>query len=506
MSRLGRNVSANLLGNGWATALSLVLTPLYVKLLGVESFGLIGFYVSWVALLGILDTGISATAVRETAWLSARPEESGSISSLLRTLEISYWSIILTLGVGLFAAATWFGGAWFRSVTVPPDVVRAALMLMVVSLVVQVPSGLYVGGLMGLQRQVECSALMAFFGTVRGLGAVGALVFVRPDIRVFFAWQVVASALQTWVMRWSLTRQFDTGRQPARFSVTMLRAVKGFAGETSLVTALSLVLNQADKMILSRLVSLELFGLYMLAWTVASGLSRVSTPLVQAFSPRFTELVSSGDERELGRQVRLASQLTSTLVLPPAALLALLAAPILIAWTGNPVVARGAAPFLSVIIVGTLLSACAFPAVSVLYSRKQLKPVIAVNAAAVVFLLPLLAVTVITFGPMAAAWCWVLYGLVIYTTYQALGLAGLLATGKLSAIAHDFVAPGLASLGVAAVARQVSTQLNGRLEIVALVGVALVAGWLAALLSCRDLFRNVASALGWNTNATLWSA
>src|SRR5712691_7622512 len=130
MSRLAKNVSANLLANAWSTALALLLTPWYVRLLGVESYGLIGFYVSWVAMVGILDTGISATALREIAWLWARPDERRQAGTLLRSLEAAYWGIMVVLGTGLLTAAWWFGAGWFKSAALAPDVVRQALLLM----------------------------------------------------------------------------------------------------------------------------------------------------------------------------------------------------------------------------------------------------------------------------------------------------------------------------------------------------------------------------------------
>ena len=79
---------------------------------------------------------------------------------------------------------------------------------------------------------------------------------------------------------------------PAKFSLAMLQSTKGFMGAAALIAVLGIILAQADKMILTRFITLEAFGFYMLAWTVASGFSRVATPLIQAYSPRFTELVS----------------------------------------------------------------------------------------------------------------------------------------------------------------------------------------------------------------------
>ncbi len=491
MSFLGKNISANLLSNVWLTALMLFLTPLYVRFLGVESYGLIGFYLSWIAIFGILDTGISATAVREIAWLAARPEEKEKIPALLLSLEVVYWGVVLILGVGILVGAWFFGASWFQAKDLPPELVRDALMLMAVSLVVQVPIGLYIGGLMGLQRQVECSGLLALFGTVRGFGAVIVLYLISPDIRVFFLWQIVACVLQTGVMRWLLLKRVRIDRYPARFSLGILRSVKAFAGGMILITALSIVITQMDKVILSRLVSLEVFGFYMLAWAVASGLSRVATPLMQAFNPRFTELVSRRDDEALAKQARLVSQLMSVLILPPAALILFFSKPILLAWIGNSAVAVGAWPILAVMVVGTALSACSYPALSILYSKKQLRPVVAVNFFSLIILLPLLILVVAHFGVMGAAFCWGLYGLTQYIAYQAYGLRGIPKTSLIPSILRDFVVPCVVSLVVAGMAWYWLSGVKERMATVVLLGLGLVVGWAAALLVCKDLLKIV---------------
>ena len=148
---------------------------------------------------------------------------------------------------------------------------------------------------MGLQRQVECSALLAIFGTLRGLGSLGVLWFISSDLYAFFLWQIVTTFMQTGVLRWSLWRRIDTSEHSAHFSAKMLLTVKQYVGAIMLIGVLGMVLSQADKMVLSGMVSLESFGFYMLAWAVVSGFSRIATPLINSFSPQFTELVAKGD-------------------------------------------------------------------------------------------------------------------------------------------------------------------------------------------------------------------
>tara|TARA_B110000008_G_C16967960_1_gene562775 strand:- start:1503 stop:3002 length:1500 start_codon:yes stop_codon:yes gene_type:complete len=496
---LGKNISANILSNIWLTLLMLVLTPLYIFLLGVESYGLIGFYLSWVAILGILDVSISLTAVTEIAWRSARPEMKKTIPVLLKSLELAYWLIILVLGFGILIGAWFFGAGWFEAKSLSPDVIRDALMLMAVSLVVQIPSGLYIGGLMGLQRQVECSSLLAIFGTLRGLGSIMVLWFVSSDLYSFFLWQIIITLLQTGVLRWSLWRRIDTSEQSAHFSAKMLLTVKEYIGAIMLIGVLGMLLSQADKMILSRMASLEDLGFYMLAWSVALGFSRIATPLINAFSPRFTELVATGDEDGLANQLCVASQFMSVLIIPPAALLVFLSEPILLIWIGNEITAEGTASILTIMVLGTMFSSCAFPSLSILYSRKQLRPVVALNLLCVICLIPLLILSVYYFNTIGAAYMWSIYGIFFYFGCQIIGLRGLPNTTIFSSTLKNFVIPLCVAFSVAGISAYWLSEIKSNLIFVSLFLLSLIIGWFSALLSCRELRKIVLKERMWNT-------
>ena len=503
MNLLSKNISANLFSNVWLTVVMLAVTPFYISFLGVESYGLIGFYLSWVAILGILDTGISATAIREIAWLEARPEELKRIPVLLKSLEVVYWGIILVIGSVILAGAWFYGAEWFQLKDLRPEVVRVVLMLMAISLVLQVPSGLYIGGLIGSQRQVECSGLLAFFGTLRAIGSILVLWLLSPDIRIFFLWHIFASILQTGVMRWSLWRKFSKGGHSAKVSLDILRSIKGFAGTMMLITFLGMLMTQADKLILSRILTLEKFGFYMLAWTLASGMSRAVTPLVQAFSPRFTNLVSKGEEEQLSRHVRVASQLISTLIIPPTALVVFLSNPILSVWLGSDTTAEGAAPILTIMVIGTAFVCCSFPALSILYSKKRLKPVVTINLSCLVVLLPLFILLSSYFGAIGAAYIWCLYGLILYVAYQSYGLSGLPETGFLISILRDLFCPSVVSFAIAGIAGYLLNDLNNKIIFVFLLILTLLFGWFAAALACKDLRKIVIEKWNWKTKVIL---
>ena len=62
---LRSNIAANFLGRAWTAALAVICVPLYVKFLGIEAYGLLGFFSSALLLLSILDFGLGTTLNRE---------------------------------------------------------------------------------------------------------------------------------------------------------------------------------------------------------------------------------------------------------------------------------------------------------------------------------------------------------------------------------------------------------------------------------------------------------
>ena len=46
MNTLQKNVIANYLGKIWSGGLNILLIPIYIKFLGIEAYGLVGFFAS----------------------------------------------------------------------------------------------------------------------------------------------------------------------------------------------------------------------------------------------------------------------------------------------------------------------------------------------------------------------------------------------------------------------------------------------------------------------------
>jgi O-antigen/teichoic acid export membrane protein len=64
---LRRNVAANYLGQGWTALMGLAFIPVYIRYLGIEAWGLVGFMAIMQAWLALLDMGLAPTLGREMA-------------------------------------------------------------------------------------------------------------------------------------------------------------------------------------------------------------------------------------------------------------------------------------------------------------------------------------------------------------------------------------------------------------------------------------------------------
>jgi O-antigen/teichoic acid export membrane protein len=293
---------------------------------------------------------------RELARFSTAPEKSAEMRNFVRTLEIIYWAIGITIGIAVCAAAPFIAQHWIKASALPPRTVQHAVMVMGIVAAVQWPVSLYQGGLMGLQRLVLVNSIRVAVSTLTGGGAVLILWLISPSIVYFFIWQVVMSAIQVTLFSTLLWQCLPAAPTSARYDGTLLASIKSFATGMTGIMISGIILNQLDKVILSKMLTLKLFGYYTLAYLVSNGLNLFILPLFNALFPRFSALAATNDEAELRRLYHFGSQLMAILVLPLAAILALFSSDIMFLWTRSPEAASIASPILSLLVVGTALN------------------------------------------------------------------------------------------------------------------------------------------------------
>ncbi len=402
------NTVANLSARVWTAVVHLAFVPLYVSYLGIEAYGLIGVFTSLLALFALLDLGLSTTLNRELAKFSADAGAATKARDLVRTLETLYWPVALIIGIGVALAAPFIARDWVRVDRLEVATVQHAVILMGLTIALQWPASLYSGGLMGLQRQVLLGGINAGVATLRAVGAALVLAHYAATIEAFFWWQAAASAVQTVVTGAALWLRLPRSVEAPRFRRRILSGVWRLAAGMAAISALAVVLTQLDKVILVKLLPLDEFGYYSLAWTVATGLYFLIGPLFSALFPRFTQLAAQHDEAGLRRLYHEGCQWMSVTLLPVAVVIALFSTELMLLWTGDALLAEHSQVLLSLLIMGTALNGLmSLPmALQLAYGWTRLG--IVTNLVAVAALVPMMFVLTSRFGAAGGASAWVM--------------------------------------------------------------------------------------------------
>ncbi|MGI9101556.1 MAG: lipopolysaccharide biosynthesis protein [Terriglobales bacterium] len=350
------DLSANLAGIGWSALVQFLCIPFYIKFLGVAGYGLIGFYLMLQAVMQVLDFGITPTMNRELARYSVRPELAGEARDLVRTVETGYWAVGAAIGLTLMAAAPLIATRWIHPAGVPVESVKQAVVAMGILVVFQWPVSLYQAGLIGLHRQVVVNVIKICNATLNGGGALLVLWLVSRTARSFFLWQAAVALVQVTVLLICLWRAMPVAAGSPRLNFKLLRGISRFAAGMSGIIITAMVLTQLDKLIISRMFSLEVFGYYTLAGVFGSAVIMLITPVFNTIFPRFSALVAAREPKKVAELYHRCSQLMTVLIVPLTAVLALYSYEILLLWTRNPGAARHAASIATVLVIATALN------------------------------------------------------------------------------------------------------------------------------------------------------
>jgi O-antigen/teichoic acid export membrane protein len=416
MGSLKKNVIANYFGQGWQALMSVAFVPLYIKYLGMESYGLIGIFTMLQVWLALLDMGMKPALGREMARFTGGAHNAQSIRDLLRSIELIGIAVAGAIALGIWGASGWLASHWVTAKHLSPQVVAHAFAVMGLVTALRFVQDIYVSSSIGLQRQVQQNIVIVITSTMSGLGAVVLLAWVSPTIGAFFLWQGMISVLNVVLLAGIVYRALPSAPRPARFSGPALMNIWRFAVGLVVINLLGTLLTQMDKILLSRLLTLEAFGYYVLAGVVANGLLMMTYPIATALYPRFTELSTTHDDIPLRRVYHQGAQLVTVLAGSAAMVFVMFGYRVLRLWTGNPILAQKVAPLMAVLALGTLFNGLMCIPYLMQLANGWTSLTVKVNTVAVSLLVPAILLSVPVYGAIGAAWVWVAFntGLLLF--------------------------------------------------------------------------------------------
>ena len=409
--------ASNLITNVYSLVVGIVFVPLYINYIGIEAYGLIGAFNGITTFLWLFDFGVTTNLNREMAKFY-EAEDKRDLLDLKKTLEIVCYGLSGLISVILSGLIALLAFYWFNSERFTPAYLFSVLAILAFSLVLQFPIAFYTGGLLGLNQQVPLNFINIFINTVKCVGSYVAVIYFDDKIHAFLVFQMLLSILQLLILKIALNKFTAVDGYKGRFKSEILRRLKKFTSELFANNLVIILLMQSDKVILSRVLTLEDFGYYMLAYSITTMTVGIfSNSVTNVIFPNFSRLVVQENRAELIRNFHLSSQLMAWGMVSIATVLTFFSQEILLIWARNPQVAEKTSLLLAVWAIGMGLNTLTLIPyfLQLAYGRSNIS--FRFNLIALILNIPALIVGSHLYGALGAASCWLILNSIYLFTF-----------------------------------------------------------------------------------------
>lgn len=359
------NVISNYFSQIYVTLINILIIPFYIKYLGSESYGLIGFFAMLQAWFALLDLGLTPTIARETARYNGGTISALEFRQLLRALTVIF-SLIAFIGGGtLWLLSDTISRSWLNIDTLPLEVVNFSVEIIGVVVALRWLCGLFRGVITGSEKLVWLSVFNIVIASLRFLGVFITMSLFGYTAPVFFLHQLFVAILELfllWLMSQFLIPSREVIEKNIGWSIKPVKLILRFSLSIAFTSSVWILVTQIDKMVLSGFMPLSEYGYFTLAVLVASGIMMVSGPISSAIMPRMARLYAEGKENEMLLIYRSATQVVTIIAGSAAIVIAFCAESLLLLWTGDAFLAEKVAPILKLYAIGNgFLAVSAFP-------------------------------------------------------------------------------------------------------------------------------------------------
>ena len=404
-----KNILANYASQVYVAAIGILILPLYVRYMGAEAYGLVGFFSMLQAFFAMLDLGLTPTISRQSARYHGGAISPLEYKQLHRALSVIFLAIAIIGGSILFVSSSYLSSSWLSIETLEVDEVNLAVEIMAISIALRWLCGLYRGVITGAEEFVWLSLYNIIIASLRFIVVLPVMWVFGATPTIFFVYQLMIAVLELlaiYLKGSSLLPRKNDILVKIGWSFKPVKAVLKFSLTIAFTSSVWVLITQTDKLILSGILSLTEYGYFTLAVMLASGIMILAGPITTALMPRMARLHSEDKNTELIQLYRNSTQLVT--VIAGAATVTIIACSysVVFAWTGDDLLTAKVAPILQLYAAGYgFLSIGAFP-YYLQYARGNLKYHLIGNILLLIILLPTLAIVAKEYGAIGAGWVW----------------------------------------------------------------------------------------------------
>jgi len=406
MSKISRNIVANLVGQGLVLLMTFGGTRYVFRGLGGDALRMIIFMLTLAAVLrSVLELGVCSLVVREVA--AHRTDEPDYVKDVIRTASFTYWLVFAVLTVTIWPLAPPIVRHWIHLKTIDQAVAIRVIRILGGAAFLSVPRALYASILRGLERMELNNGVELVTSALQQCGTI-AIVALGGSLVAVSCWVAGCFVLSILSYLTALMQLLPSGAFFPGWVSSVVRRNRSFSRKMMWVSMLSLAHLESDKILVSIFLPISATGYYGFAANVTNRAALVTGSIAQAAFPPLSNAFSESGLSSAMKQYRKLHDLLCFCTAPIFAGIAFVA-PWLFTYMFDARVARTLIqPTMLLCIANYLNATLNMP---YLMSLACGKPQIAVKSAsmALCITLPASIVLVYRFGLSGAGWSWVFY-------------------------------------------------------------------------------------------------
>lgn len=310
----------------------LVLIPFIIKTLGSESFGLWSLAWAFLGLFDLADLGFGASVVKYVADARGK-EDLQRQKKAVCTLFWIYMMIGVLVMLGVLASLLFFN----RLFQIPPDqtnTARTVLIILGIRSALYMPLGMFRGVLVGHQK-MKVDNSYKIIGNLLYFASVIIILGMIPDLRILALINMVTGVLPLFAMMVHVKKTVpEISLRPRYFDPKMVKEITSFSMYFSFIQIAGLIATRADAMIIKLFLPLQMVAIYSIGMRLAEKASYFCSHLNRVLSPVVAELHGASDASNIRALWYRGTKITVAFATPLLLGLALLAEPLILAWTG----------------------------------------------------------------------------------------------------------------------------------------------------------------------------
>jgi O-antigen/teichoic acid export membrane protein len=286
---------------------------------------------------------------------------------------------------------------------------QQSIEIIAIYLALRWPVALYVGMLTGMQRMDWLNTVKVGTTSFRLIGGVAVLLLYK-SLTAFLIWTAFNAIIEVWAYWLACRHVHPNMPKLPKIVIPALRRVWRFSASMNVLAILTILIVQYDRLIISKLLTLEQLGVYSLAYSAAAIVTAITAAFGAATLPWFSATHGIGDLINLRKNYYAATRSLIYVAGFIASIFIFFGFPLLSAWV-NPTVALSARIPLALLAMGFWISATIACAAQIAIASGYTRILLRISSVSAPLYFLILYLLVLRFGVNGAALAWLILNL-----------------------------------------------------------------------------------------------